>query len=170
MKTKLFALAGALAFVMLLGHYYAKPVLAQIRAALVQNVDEPGRNPYQESSPCTFGISNQSCTLQFSAVPAGKRLVLTNIGGSINVMNGVFPIGTIASSLVGSQNAFVPFTAVRGAPNGVCGGCLTVYFDQQVRAYFGPGEVPNGMLEVHNQGAFTNGGPLVLSGYFVNLP
>jgi hypothetical protein len=53
-----------------------------VRAALVRNQDEPGRNPYSQNTSC-FGTG---CSLTFPAVPAGERLVVTfvnaGIGGS----------------------------------------------------------------------------------------
>ena len=53
----------------------AAPAHAQ-RPALTKNVDEPGRSPYfsQASGPCDFTI----CLLNFKAVPAGFRLVVTH--------------------------------------------------------------------------------------------
>jgi hypothetical protein len=46
MKNKLITLAATAALLAVLGHFYAKPLMAQVRAALTQNIDEPGRNPY----------------------------------------------------------------------------------------------------------------------------
>src|SRR5215468_9758461 len=81
MKSRLFAMAGALMLLMLLGRFFAKPLLAQVRAALVQSVDEPGRNPDQETKVAGCGLSHPECDLTFAAVPPGKRLVLTNVSG-----------------------------------------------------------------------------------------
>jgi hypothetical protein len=80
MKNKLLTFAGALALLATLGHFYAKPLLAQVRAALVQNVDDPGRIPYQGVRACFFQ-SNNFCTVNFPPVPAGKRLVITHVSG-----------------------------------------------------------------------------------------
>lgn len=59
---------------------FAATAFAQPKPALVKDVDQPARSPYQETkeSPSCDG----SCVLQFSPVPAGKRLVLNwvNIG------------------------------------------------------------------------------------------
>ena len=72
MKNKLLTLAGGLALVGVLGHFYAKPLLAQVRAALVQNVDEPARHVW------TFaGYSAFSNTY---TVPAGQTLVIEEVG------------------------------------------------------------------------------------------
>ena len=60
---------GALALLAALGHFYAKPLLAQVRAALIQNVDEPARNP--------FSLSDSNVGSEdFWKVPPGKRYVI----------------------------------------------------------------------------------------------
>jgi hypothetical protein len=170
MKNKLLTLAGALALLALLGHFYAKPLLAQVRAVLVENLDEPGRNPYQEvRSDLTCGF-RQSCTQSFSAVPAGKRLVLTNISGYIEVDGGTIPYGTLQSSLSGSQYASVVFTTVGGASIfGTVG--QRFVFNQNIRAYFGPGEIPTAtevLITVTDE--FVGPFSMMVSGYYVNLP
>lgn len=43
MKQKMLAMAGVLALLAVLGRFYAQPVLAQVRAALVSDVDNPAR-------------------------------------------------------------------------------------------------------------------------------
>jgi hypothetical protein len=77
MKNKLLTLAAALALLAVLGHFYAKPLLAQVRAALVKNLDEPGRNPYAQNvrGDSTAG-GCQSATI---TVPANRRLVIENV-------------------------------------------------------------------------------------------
>jgi hypothetical protein len=70
MKNKLLTFAGALALLAVLGHFYAKPLLAQVRAALVQNVDEPGRNPIP------LGYQAVTSSGANFSVPAGKRYVI----------------------------------------------------------------------------------------------
>lgn len=53
----------------------AGPVFAQ-RAALVQNIDDSLRNPYQEVKSMLCSVS---CTLEFSKVPPGRRRVVENV-------------------------------------------------------------------------------------------
>jgi hypothetical protein len=167
MKNRLLTFAGALTVLALLGHFYAKPLLAQVRAALVENVDEPGRNPYQETifATCT---GSQFCNQGFSMVPAGKRLVLTNISGYVDVTAGTLPNGDITSSLGGSQYATVFFTGVRGT---VSSFGTRMVINQEIRAYFGPGETPH-VFEglVSTSDTFSDGANVMLSGYYVNLP
>ena len=52
-----------------------KPVLAQVRAALIQNIDEPGRTPF-----ALAGTALNSNSFTFS-VPAGQRYVVENVTG-----------------------------------------------------------------------------------------
>jgi len=51
---------------------------AQVRPALVRNVDEPARVPYTQRMAPTCSFTNQ-CTATFPAVPAGKRLRVTSV-------------------------------------------------------------------------------------------
>jgi len=81
-------MAVAVCVIAIAGEYTAKPLLAQIRAALVQNVDEPGRTPYQSTlvfKQGTGGCGITACTLIFGSVPNGKRLVATNLMGTVFV-------------------------------------------------------------------------------------
>jgi hypothetical protein len=75
--------AGFAMLVMTVGAFTAGHAIAQaVRAALVSNVDEPGRVPYQfgrDFLDCNPG----NCLVQFPPVPPGKRLVITNISGDI---------------------------------------------------------------------------------------
>ncbi len=68
-------------------------VVAQIRAALVKNVDQPGRTPYQQS--VEFDPASGSFTrfylVTFPAVPAGKRLVVEHVSAMIGVTAGGQP-------------------------------------------------------------------------------
>ena len=87
-KNYLWMVAG-LAALAVVGAFTAKPLLAQIKAAFVQNVDEPGRNPFHVVR--YFGLSssgfqcdsNNTCTASFGVVPTGKRLVVTNVSGLV---------------------------------------------------------------------------------------
>jgi hypothetical protein len=65
MRNKLLTLAAVLALVAVLGMFYSKPLLAQVRAVLVATVDTPARVPYQRwlyipASVCAAGISGCS--------------------------------------------------------------------------------------------------------------
>jgi hypothetical protein len=165
---KLLSLAGVVACAAVLGHFYAKPLLAQVRAALVQNVDEPGRNPYQEAIFTTCS-GTQNCNFGFSIVPPGKRLVVTHVNGFIDVRNATLPNANLQSSLGGSQYASVFLTGVR---NTVSAGSTRIVFNNEVLAYFGPGESPAGfygLFSTTDSWPTNAGGLMTLTGYYINL-
>jgi hypothetical protein len=117
MKNRLATLAGALALMAVLGKFYAVPAIAQIRAALVKNVDEKGRAPYQQSGfvQCTAG--NSFCDLSTAAVPANKRLIVEHVTANVfapSGVNGVFLIvgGNTTSSLLARSNGTASLMAV----------------------------------------------------------
>ena len=49
----------------------------------VRNIDEKGRNPYQQSGVTGCGASGL-CDLAFAQVPAGKRLVIEHVSANVN--------------------------------------------------------------------------------------
>jgi hypothetical protein len=94
-KNKLLTLAGALALLAVLGTYYAKPLLAQVRAALVSDVDNPARGFVQLSFLAVLPPGFQTEVLRFDpkfVVPAGKRLVIDMVSASTSTLQaGVSP-------------------------------------------------------------------------------
>jgi hypothetical protein len=141
MKHRVIAFAGLLALLAVLGRFYATPLLAQVRAALVQNVDDPGRIAYQSAiTGLTSQICQPFCTFNFSPVPNGYRLVVQHVSGSF-IANGnsnsasVLLFGATPSGPnFQSVNFFVP-----AAPAIFGGG---VAFDQPVITYFDSGRTP----------------------------
>ena len=170
MKSRLLTFAGCIAVLLALAKIYEKPLLAQVRAALVQNVDEPARNPYQESFFSYLGncpAGNQFCNFNYSAVPAGKRLVITNISGYVDVTGGSLPNGTLGSSLGGNQYAQIFFTGTREYSSA---SSTRIVVNQQIRAYFGPGETPHLFAGLNGStDSFAGAGSMSLSGYYVSL-
>ncbi|MDO9315012.1 MAG: hypothetical protein Q7T97_10750 [Burkholderiaceae bacterium] len=171
MKTKSMAYQTVPAAVALavaaVGALSALPAAAQTRAALVQSVDEPGRNPYQETLSDLACRGTTVCSVNFATVPAGKRLVVTHISGYIDTAAGTPPNGFLSSSFGGSAYATVPFTGVRG-PNGNLG---TRYFiNNEVLAYFGVGESPRATMQALGGDTASGGALVMISGYFVNVP
>ena len=82
MKHRVMTMAGAFALLAVLGKFYAIPAVAQaIRAAVVKNIDEPGRNKYQATVQCTGAIFGHYdfCQAYGTPVPAGSRLVVQNV-------------------------------------------------------------------------------------------
>ncbi len=104
MKNRLLTLAGALALVAVLGKFYAQPVMAQVRAALVQDVDQPARAPFQAVVP--VNINNFTNTLV--PIPTGKRLVVDFVSlDGASQSSGAYtqPIIIFNSSVAGNPNA-----------------------------------------------------------------
>jgi hypothetical protein len=94
MKTTLRTLSlmtAALAVTGILISIVGGKAIAQIRAALVKNVDEPGRAPYQQMIEFNSGAPacplSQFCLLTFSPVPAGKRLIVERATALIGVVS-----------------------------------------------------------------------------------
>lgn len=132
----------ALGFVVALvavGVFSAGPAIAQaVRAALVSNVDEPGRIPYR--TELVFGGDDCATRLCFDAgrpVPAGKRLVITNVTGQVDSS---VPAGAefLLSFGNGLNGARIPVTFA-GQSNA---GNFFV-FNQQVTAIFDAGFTPS---------------------------
>ncbi len=94
--TKLVCVLIAVSTLAAVGTFTAKPLMAQIKAALVESVDEPGRIPYESTvlfskggggcaGPNCFSCSNGFCIVTFGTVPSNKRLVVTSVLGQVYV-------------------------------------------------------------------------------------
>jgi hypothetical protein len=134
MKNRLLMGAAVLAFLSALAHFNAKPLLAQIRAALVRNVDEPGRSPYQ-SEVRNGPLTPNTCFLEFAPVPPNKRLVVEHlsaymgVGGTTSLLLGQFS----TPNLVDGPKVF--FSAASVGP-------FQWATSQQMSVYVEPGGVP----------------------------
>jgi hypothetical protein len=71
MKNKLLMVAGVLAVIGVLGKFYAKPAMAELRGMLVQDVDQPARAPLHVQVEATLTSGHQTVT-----IPKGYRLVV----------------------------------------------------------------------------------------------
>lgn len=140
----------------------ANPVLP------VRNVDNPDRFPYQESEfafPCT---ANDACNLDFATVPDGKRLVVTNVNGYVDVKNGTLPNCLVSSSFGGNNYATVFVPTTKGT---VSSNSTRMVLNAQVLAYFGGGETPHLFCGLFGTGdSFPNGLNVSLVGHYVSLP
>ena len=168
MKKAVLAIGGLLVGLGVLGHFFAKPLLAQVRAALIQNVDEPGRNPYQERQYYSFtGFCGLNvCPVNFSPVPAGSRLVITDISGSLKLQGtvSVDEIFLTESAGSGAIRVNVP-TQYEGFANGI----TFRQFNSQVHLYVEPGKIPSvEVVLTGNPGAYVQN--ISLAGYYIKLP
>lgn len=103
--------AGFAVLVIVVGVFSAGPAIAQAaRAALVSNVDDPGRIPYMVTEICGFTGVDQHCIINTPAVPAGKRLVVTHVSGQLieNLPGGAYIELTISNPRHGS--VYLPVT------------------------------------------------------------
>ena len=142
MKTRLLTFAASLALVAVLGHFYAKPLLAQVRAALVSNVDDPGRIPYSYAITCSF--TGARCISELPKVPAGKRLVIENFSGLVyeSLPGGTLLIPSLNS---GPKSVFLPATYA-GSQNGH----NVFVFSQRMLGFYDPGEFPFAQIQLGN--------------------
>jgi hypothetical protein len=105
MKNRLLTFAGALALLAVLGKFYAPPLMAQVRAALVQDVDQPARAPFQYTA--TVNITNFTYTA--IPIPAGKRLVIDYVsleGAAQTTGAYVQPIVILSSTVAGNNSLY----------------------------------------------------------------
>ena len=153
-------------------------VVAQVRAALVKNVDEPWRTPWETRSQFLpnaggcFGTSDcynysdgsQFALLDLRPVPAGKRWVvqsatgwLANGTGRTNQIELGYPRGSIVYD--GTKWGFAGpfFSGVSFSP---------AMFNADVNVTFGPGETP--FVRVIASPSLNGYTVLVFSGYLID--
>lgn len=111
MKNKLLTVAGALVLLAVIGKFYATPVLAQVRAALVQDRDNPARQPFTFSTLSTGSASGNVFLAGTSlpAVPAGKRRIITNFFANVATTGA-------CSVSIANNSATFPMVAIFQAP------------------------------------------------------
>jgi hypothetical protein len=163
MKNKLLTLAGALALVAVLGKFYAVPVLAQVRAALVQDRDSKARSYYQTSNlSCGYAVS--ICSIDLPVVPAGKRLIIEHISGEADTSgaNDLYRASLWAKNQWPA--AYLEFGPANLTPNNL----YARPFNQVVLATFEAGQTPQLSLQTSGTGAFA--WQAVISGYIIDIP
>jgi hypothetical protein len=140
----------------------AKPLLAQIKAAFVENVDEPGRSPYSSTTtfnPAKCDLNAILCLAEFTAVPAGKRLIATNLTGRIDVQT---PGVIFDFTLSVDNQVTVPTTLLAGVNRS---GANMIGVNAPLLAFAGAGSTPSVFME---SGTQTGSFRLTLSGYLVD--
>jgi hypothetical protein len=160
MKKTMLALARGCALIAILGHFSAKPVMAQVRPALVQNIDEPGRSPYTLTLFCSTEASTNLCSgTSATAVPANKRFVVQYINGLLNI-TGTFAFGSVYS---GSSSYYLdPHSAANFQ------GTNLYQINMPVAVYIEAGQTPS--IQVGStSGATTQSGTVTLTGYLIDL-
>jgi hypothetical protein len=162
------------------GGFTAKPLLAQIKAAFVENVDEPGRNPFHLNNYLAPNLSstgvqcnaNNICTAFYGVVPAGKRLVITNVSGLIFVATpGVVAYAQIYDSVSGDPLSYTYMPTV--LQTGTVSGSNMIGLNVPLLAYFNPGDQPTIVFQTTTPVSIASALPpsgISVSGYYVNLP
>lgn len=161
MKNRALAGITILGFSMIVGHFGAKPLLAQIRAALVKNVDEPGRIPYQASASCPSTIHGD-CVALLTPVPDGKRLVVQHASVlrqciTIPCAGSFFGVRSHNHSLLTGPAAYISSPTLTNTD---------VSVDQDIRLYLEAGDIPTvemGFGEGESFASFT------ITGYLIDL-
>jgi hypothetical protein len=158
MKSRFFSLAGALTLLAVLGKFYAQPLMAQVRAALIKNIDEKGRNPYIQHVFSSCSGTSGLCDLTYPVVPAGKRLVIERVSANIGSdagINGTFlllPNGG-AFALPGRTTSLPSLFAV----------------NEGVLAYYDAGQSPVFRIAISGTTPFLAPADAVIAGYMVDL-
>jgi hypothetical protein len=160
MKNRLLTLAGALALAAVVGKFYAVPAIAQVRAAVVKNLDEKGRNPYYQTQNC-FSSSTNQCTVAFPVVPPNKRLVVEFIASSVDTPTALQTVEFAANG------NFIPILHTQQG-NDSSGNKIYVA-NQPMLYYYEPGQVPYLAMSAATAGFEFMSGQVTLTGYLVDL-
>lgn len=128
-------------------------------AVPVQNIDEPGRNPYQEYH---VSFTPGEFALVFQAVPAGKRRVITHVNCQVNVQAGKTLSGADLSPTVANvqQEVLPPLSTI---PNGAS---TRTIFGENPAMYVEAGDSPIVAVSTNDNQPFI---ACRLSGYDVDL-
>jgi hypothetical protein len=131
MTKGLVSLSALLLLLVIAGKFFAKPLWAQVRAALTSSIDDPGRIPYQSTVNQTCTGAN--CTFTFGALPTGHRLVIQHVSGILGFSGSGTQISVILRA--GGPDA-VSFLASYFGPR------TEAEFDQSVQFYVDETEAP----------------------------
>jgi len=161
--TGLSILAGAT----ILGGMLAEPVIAQVRAALVKDVDNPARQSFAVNSSATnFPSNTSSVTVQLLTVPAGKRAVIEHVSCIDFLATGNNFVRTQLQYTLGGTTQAVQF--VHEFVGGSFASGVDVWsFSQPVRAYADPGTTIS-MTALRRSVSGTGGIECELSGHYVD--
>jgi hypothetical protein len=142
------------------------------KPALVQNIDEKGRNPYQQtiqftptSPTAAASCSSGSCTVSFKTVPAGYRLVVTQVTAAFAAAStGDAERLAVLASITSTTPQTSVDIAVLPTPT-LSGGIQTL--NAAVTFYVEPGLIPYMLLS----NVLSTGSEVTVSitGYLVNL-
>jgi hypothetical protein len=149
----------------------AGPALAQlVRAALVKNIDERGRNPYEEQVGCTDAAFVNQCRVEAAAVPTGKRLVIEHVSMRL-YLQGTQPFGP--ATLFGNEFDVLGIHFQREqfiSPKLDFANSIQALYsaNERVLTYYDAGQKPTILIPLigSGNGQFVD---VTLSGYYVDL-
>jgi hypothetical protein len=139
----------------------------------VRNVDNPGHNPYAEFQILRFGICSLcSGPVNFAIVPPGKRLVVTNISGEIDLGGGaqIIRVQAFNGSTVSPSDISLPVTLQFSGVAGTGGASTVFVFNQQCLLFVDAGNRPGAFVVADNPSASIGETSINMTGYFVNVP
>jgi hypothetical protein len=139
---------------------FAKPVWAQVRAALVRDADNPALAPFTASASFNFNALNTQALV--TTVPAGKRLVIEHVSF---VSGGQSSNQVVYAGLRSAQFGTVVLVLPINAPHvSVTPGLTLQDGALPVKAYFDSGQ------DVWVSASYTGGTrdfTMYLSGYYI---
>jgi len=142
---------------------------AQVRAALVRNVDEPGRVPFAQDVVGTCNAVN--CFFTFATVPAGKRLVIEQIEGLARSLSttAVFSDAELvtSSSVTATSGVRHNFHMSLLSPAGSSNVFNGWYFNSPTKAYVEAGSSPSVTMHQSTAGG-TAFSQVTITGYLVD--
>lgn len=168
-KKSLLITAPAIALALVAGLWMTPSTVAQIRAALVRDVDHPAQAPVRLFASLVIPAGQASSATNLSAVPAGKRLVIQTVS--------VFGYSQDPERIVAVWLTLNPETTyisldpetTESKPLGsFFTGYSAIAYNRNVNFVYEPGEVPRivvGVGSTVNQ-KFVN---VFLHGYYVTL-
>ncbi len=152
-------LLAIIATIVLTGH----EVAAQVKAAYVKIVDQPGRIPYQEYVEKSAGdfatCTTDHCALQFPQVPAGKRLVIEHLSVVVQTAGQTDALLSVEATPT-EPNLSLGLIEERWSPQLLLG-------HRSLRYYVEPERVPFVNVLVRTPGTFSFGTATVI-GYLVD--
>jgi hypothetical protein len=160
-KKTIVILTVCCAFIATLAHHYARPVMAQVRAALIQNIDEPGRSPFTLQIVCPSIGTNFCEGTSTTAVPANKRFVVKNMNGSVLFL-GSASVASAAVDINGTNYYLQPQYV------GVSFSEYSYTINMPVEAYLEAGQTASVYFAGSNT-TYPPSGNLTLTGYLIDL-
>ena len=133
--------------------------MAQVRAVLVKNLDEPGRNPYTGAANC-ISVQGGGCQLTFPAVPVKMRLVVEHVDVFLQANSAI----AIAKMSGGSGLYYPAFQTLPVTPDA---DYVNTVITQTTLAYFEAGPAP--LITVFSVSGYPVTGSVQVTGYLVNL-